>query len=124
VHLDARACLTVSPELAANYPWAIDWDEDEAVDAAVEKMRRLKEAGSTLLWISLSSHRKQPRLVARVAERSPVNIVASTGLYVLKEIPRYFDSEGRRTGGRRGTLVTCSSRHRQGSKASTSRLQC
>jgi len=37
--------FTVSPELAANYPWAIDWDEDEAVDGAVEKMRRLKEAG-------------------------------------------------------------------------------
>ena len=30
--------FTVSPELAANYPWAIDWDEDQAVDSAVEKM--------------------------------------------------------------------------------------
>jgi len=87
--------FTVSPELAANYPWAIDWDEDQAVDSAVEKMQRLKESGiDTIVDLTVLGIGRQPRLVARVAERSPVNIVASTGLYVLKEIPRYFRLRG------------------------------
>jgi phosphotriesterase-related protein len=87
--------FTVSPELAANYPSAIDWDENEAVELAVEKMNRLKASGiDTIVDLTVLGIGRQPRLVARVAERSPVHIVAATGLYVLKEIPRYFRLRG------------------------------
>jgi phosphotriesterase-related protein len=87
--------FTVSPELASNYPWTIDWDEDRAVDDAVARLHRLKAAGvDTLVDLTVLGIGWQPRLVARVAERSPVNIVAATGLYVLNEIPRYFRLRG------------------------------
>jgi phosphotriesterase-related protein len=87
--------FTVSPELASNYPWTIDWDEDRAVDDAVARMERLKAAGvDTIVDLTVLGIGWQPRLVARVAQRSPVNIVAATGLYVLNEIPRYFRLRG------------------------------
>jgi len=87
--------FTVSPELAANYPWAIDWDEDQAIERAIDKMRQLKASGiDTIVDLTVLGIGRQPRLVARVAERSAVNIVAATGLYVLKEIPRYLRLRG------------------------------
>jgi phosphotriesterase-related protein len=87
--------FTVSPELTTNYPWAIDWDEGLAIERAVEKMRELKTAGiDTVVDLTVLGIGRQPRLVARVAERSPVNIIGATGLYVLKEIPRYFRLRG------------------------------
>jgi phosphotriesterase-related protein len=87
--------FTVSPELAANYPGTIDWNEDRAVDAAVERLCRLKAAGvDTIVDLTVLGIGRQPRLVARVAERSPVSIVAATGLYVLSEIPRYLRLRG------------------------------
>ena len=64
------------------------WDEQGAVDAAVETMHRLHARGvRTLVDLTVPGIGRNAALVARVAAASPVRIVAATGWYSVGDLP-------------------------------------
>ncbi|WP_297081415.1 phosphotriesterase [uncultured Demequina sp.] len=64
------------------------WDEQGAVDSAVETMHRLHERGvRTVVDLTVPGIGRNASLVARVAAASPVRIVAATGWYSVGDLP-------------------------------------
>jgi phosphotriesterase-related protein len=78
----------VTPEIRDEYG---DWDEDEQVNSAVQKLRELRDRGiDTLVDLTaIGLGRYVPR-IARVAKESGMQIVVASGIYTLFEFPRYF----------------------------------
>lgn len=70
-----------SPELDVNFPH-LEWDEAEAVERAVVGFKTLHALGvRTVVDLTVLGLGRDVNLVARVADRVPVNLVASTGYY-------------------------------------------
>ncbi len=78
-----------NPEFVANY--RPDFDEDEVVALAVAELDKLKALGiDTIIDLTvLGLGRNIPR-IARVAERSAMNIVVATGAYTFDHVPEPF----------------------------------
>ena len=76
-------------EFIANY--RPDFDEDEMVAAAVAELDELKALGiDTIVDLTvLGLGRDIPR-IARVAQRSAINIIAATGVYSFDHVPESF----------------------------------
>lgn len=76
----------MDPEFVANY--RPDFDEDKAVDNAVEELEGLKALGiDTIIDLTvLGLGRNIPR-IARVAERTAINIIVATGIYTFDQVP-------------------------------------
>ena len=76
-------------EFIANY--RPDFDEDEVVAAAVAELDELKALGiDTIVDLTvLGLGRDIPR-IARVAQRSAINIIAATGVYTFDHVPEAF----------------------------------
>lgn len=82
------------PELQLNFPHP-EWDEAAAVDGAVDGLRRLWGLGvRTVVDLTVLGLGRDVARVARVAERSPVRIVVSTGYYTADVLPAYFHTHG------------------------------
>ena len=82
------------PELELNLPDG-EWDPSSAVESAVEGLTDLHERGiRTVVDLTVPGLGRDVRLVARVAERVPVNLIASTGWYTSNVLPLYFRSHG------------------------------
>lgn len=82
--------FVISTEIQQNYPE--EWgDEDERIDDAVARLDELKASGiDTILDpTAIGLGRYIPR-IARVAERTDLNIVVATGLYTFNELPHYY----------------------------------
>ena len=82
--------FVISTEIQQNYPE--EWgDDDTRIDDAVARLNELKEAGiDTILDpTAIGLGRYIPR-IARVAERTDLNIVVATGLYTFNELPHYY----------------------------------
>ena len=87
--------FVMAPELALNYPRYAGWDEDAAIDAAVDRLAALYDAGvGTIVDATILGLGRMPGVVARVAARSPVRIVAATGVYVMADLPLYLKLRG------------------------------
>lgn len=87
--------FVMAPELALNHPQFADWDEDRAVDEAAQRLEALREAGvGTLVDMTVLGLGRNPPLVARVAERTALNIVGATGIYVISELPLWLKLRG------------------------------
>lgn len=87
--------FVMSPELALNYPGWAGWDEEAAVEAAVARLDGLAAAGvGTIVDATVLGLGRMPALVARVAARTRLRIVAATGFYVLSELPLYLRLRG------------------------------
>lgn len=70
-----------SPELDVNFPH-LEWDEAEAVERAVAGFKDLHALGvRTVVDLTVLGLGRDVSLVARVADRVPINLVASTGYY-------------------------------------------
>lgn len=83
-----------NPELERNIPSA-DWDEGVMVDLAVEGLDRLRTLGvETVVDLTVPGLGRDVDLVARVAQRSPVNLLASTGWYTSNVLPPFFQFNG------------------------------
>lgn len=83
-----------NPELELNLPDR-EWDPATAVEAAVEGLTDLYERGiRTVVDLTVPGLGRDVQLVARVAERVPVNLVASTGWYTSNVLPLYFRHHG------------------------------
>jgi phosphotriesterase-related protein len=83
-----------NPELEWNLPDA-EWDQAGAVERAVAGLNALYQLGvRTVVDLTVPGLGRDVRLVAAVAERVPVNIVASTGWYTHNVLPTYFGFHG------------------------------
>ena len=81
-------------ELETNLPDS-EWEASTAVEAAVSGLTDLHELGiDTVVDLTVPGLGRDVRLVARVAERVPVNIVAATGWYTSDVLPPYFRFHG------------------------------
>jgi phosphotriesterase-related protein len=81
-------------ELDLNHPHP-EWDPDRAVDDAVDRLTRLHALGiRTVVDLTVLGLGRDVARVARVAERVPVHLVASTGYYTADVLPAYFGTHG------------------------------
>lgn len=81
-------------ELEVNLPDA-EWDPEAAIETAANELRALYELGiETVVDLTVPGLGRDIELVARVAERAPVNLVASTGWYTPNALPTYFRFHG------------------------------
>jgi phosphotriesterase-related protein len=82
------------PELERNLP-GLEWSPSEAVERAVAGLLALHQLGvRTVVDLTVVGLGRDVALVQRVAERAPVNLVASTGFYVSQALPLYFRARG------------------------------
>ncbi|HEX5590979.1 MAG TPA: hypothetical protein VFX65_11870 [Candidatus Limnocylindrales bacterium] len=83
-----------SPELDLNFPDP-EWNEAQAVEGAVRGLTRLHDLGvRTVVDLTVLGLGRDVRLVSAVAERTPVNLIASTGYYTGNVLPLYFQLHG------------------------------
>lgn len=83
-----------NPELEVNMPDG-EWDRAAAIETAVDGLTALYERGiRTVVDLTVPGLGRDARLVAEVAERVPVNIVAATGWYTPDVLPLYFRFHG------------------------------
>lgn len=81
-------------ELDLNFPHP-EWDAATMVDQAVRGLERLWELGTrTVVDLTVLGLGRDLRRVAEVAERTRVNLVASTGYYTADVLPPYFHTHG------------------------------
>jgi phosphotriesterase-related protein len=85
------------PELDLNFPHP-EWDEAATVDRAVDGLERLWDLGIRtvvdLTVLGLGRDVRRVAEVAEVAERTRVNLVASTGYYTTDVLPPFFQTHG------------------------------
>lgn len=81
-------------ELELNLPDG-EWDPSRAVETAVRGLNDLHQLGiRTVVDLTVPGLGRDVRLVAGVAERVPVNIIAATGWYTPDVLPAYFQFHG------------------------------
>ncbi|QYJ03556.1 hypothetical protein KUV85_14655 [Nocardioides panacisoli] len=86
--------FVLSPELDRDYPHP-EWDADAAVERAVAGLEDLWDLGvRTVVDLTVPGLGRDVDLVARVASRVRVNLVASTGWYADEVLPPYFRTHG------------------------------
>lgn len=86
--------FVTDPELDANLPHP-EWEEDGAIESAVEQLTALHESGvRTIVDLTVVGLGRDVRRVAAVASRVPVRIVAATGCYAAEALPTYFRMNG------------------------------
>ncbi|PQP12174.1 phosphotriesterase family protein [Rhodococcus opacus] len=85
--------FALSEDYRQNY--APDWNEDAAVDEAVDQLEELKSLGiDTILDPTvLGLGRYIPR-IQRVADRTSLNIIVATGVYTYQDVPFQFHHSG------------------------------
>lgn len=73
----------------------LEWDRSAAIERAVRSLTALYALGvRTVVDLTVVGLGRDVPLVAEVAERVPVRIVASTGLYAADALPLYFRLHG------------------------------
>jgi phosphotriesterase-related protein len=83
-----------NPELELNLPDG-EWDPSDAVETAVEGLTDLYERGiRTVVDLTVPGLGRDVRLVARIAGRVPVHLIAATGWYTPNVLPAYFRFHG------------------------------
>jgi phosphotriesterase-related protein len=71
------------------------WDRATAIERAVTGLTDLHASGiSTVVDMTVIGLGRDVRLVAQVAQRVPVHIVAATGCYTADALPLYFQHRG------------------------------
>ena len=104
------------PELDLNLPHP-EWSEDDAIEAAVAGLERLWDLGvRTVVDLTVLGLGRDVARVGRVAARTRVHLVASTGYYTADVLPAYFQTHGpgRLVGGPDPLVELFLARHRGG----------
>ena len=74
-------------ELERNVPMP-EWDEPEAVERAVRDLTALHGLGvGTVVDLTVMGLGRDVRVVRAVADRIPMNLIASTGIYATGALP-------------------------------------
>jgi phosphotriesterase-related protein len=82
------------PELDLNLPHP-EWDEAEAIERAVAGFERLFELGvRTVVDLTVLGLGRDVERVRRVADRTRMQLVASTGYYTSDVLPHFFRTHG------------------------------
>jgi phosphotriesterase-related protein len=82
------------PELDLNLPDP-EWDEPAMIDAAVDGLERLWALGiRTVVDLTVLGLGRDVGRVAKVAARTRVRLIASTGYYTADVLPGYFHTHG------------------------------
>ncbi len=83
-----------NPELELNLPDP-EWDPVDAVEVAVTGLTDLHQLGiGTVVDLTVPGLGRDVGLVSSVAERVPVNLIATTGWYTADALPPYFRFHG------------------------------
>jgi phosphotriesterase-related protein len=83
-----------NPELETNLPDG-EWSRPEAIGQAVRGLTDLHGLGiRTVVDLTVPGLGRDASLVAEVAERVPVNLLASTGWYTPNVLPTFFQFHG------------------------------
>lgn len=83
-----------SPELDRDYPHP-EWDAEAAVAGAIATLEDLHDLGvRTIVDLTVPGLGRDVDLVARVARRTRVNLVAATGWYTDEVLPPFFRTHG------------------------------
>ena len=86
--------FVLSPELDRDHPHP-EWEPEEAVEVAVGGLEELWGLGvRTVVDLTVPGLGRDVDLVARVAERVRVNLVAATGWYTDDVLPPFFRTHG------------------------------
>ena len=87
--------FVLTPDSQVNWPG--EWDEQERVADAVERLRALRDSGvHTIVDPTVDGLGRDVRRIARVNEQVPdLNIVVATGLYTYSDVPHFFAHRGR-----------------------------
>ncbi|BDH57120.1 hypothetical protein MTP03_20590 [Tsukamurella sp. PLM1] len=86
--------FVLTPDIQQNYPEDFG-DEDARVDDAVAQLQKAYDAGvRTIVDPTVVGLGRYIPRIQRVAERTPVRIVAATGVYTYRDVPRYFMYRG------------------------------
>jgi phosphotriesterase-related protein len=81
-------------ELETNLPDP-EWDPNLAIDTAVRELTSLHQLGvRTVVDLTVPGLGRDVRLVTDVADRVPINLVASTGWYTPNVLPTFFQYHG------------------------------
>jgi len=79
--------FTFHSDLQGDYPW----DEKPYVDGAVDKLRRLTDAGyGSLVDLTVPGLGRNVARVAGIAARAEFNVLAATGVYTFRDMPSHF----------------------------------
>jgi len=82
------------PELDLNLPHP-EWDEPALIEAAVDGLERLWALGiRTVVDLTVLGLGRDVGRVAKVAARTSVRLLASTGYYTADVLPAYFHTHG------------------------------
>lgn len=86
--------FVLSPEIVANYPEG--WGEEQVREqAAVDKLNALKAIGvDTIVDPTVIGLGRYIPRIARVAERTDLQIVVATGVYTYNDVPMFFHFTG------------------------------
>jgi phosphotriesterase-related protein len=72
-----------------------EWNEADAIEAAVRGLQRLDSLGvRTVVDLTVPGLGRDVALVSQVASRIPINLVAATGWYAPEALPLYFRFHG------------------------------
>lgn len=83
-----------NPELETNLPDP-EWDPGLATDTAVRELTSLHQLGvRTVVDLTVPGLGRDVQLVTDVADRVPINLVASTGWYTPNVLPTFFQFHG------------------------------
>jgi phosphotriesterase-related protein len=81
-------------ELEANFPDG-EWHAETAVESAIDRLGDLHALGvGTIVDLTVPGLGRDVPLVARVAAKTPMNLVASTGWYTPNVLPTFFRFHG------------------------------
>ena len=82
------------PELDLDLPHP-EWSEDVAIETAVAGLERLWDLGvRTVVDLTVLGLGRDVSRVCRVAERTRMHLLASTGYYTADALPAYFQTHG------------------------------
>ncbi|ALV39890.1 hypothetical protein AU252_00865 [Pseudarthrobacter sulfonivorans] len=85
--------FTMNAEHYAEHPET--FNEEAELEHAVELLDRLSDLGfSTLVDCTVLGLGRNVYRIAKLARRTKINIVVSTGVYAMHEVPRYFALRG------------------------------
>lgn len=82
----------LNPEIQFNYPGQVKpWEEDDKIGEAAQVLNELKGAGiDSLVDVTVVPMGRNLERIRRIAERTQLNILVATGLYVLDRLPPTF----------------------------------
>lgn len=83
-----------NPELETSFPDA-EWNPHQAVEQAVQGLTDLHALGiQTVVDLTVPGLGRDVRLVADIAARVPITLIASTGWYTPNVLPTFFQFHG------------------------------